>query len=161
MAQIGSVSTELPSVLWGIGPHLAELPGRPHSSWSTGPKPAFPRKSLWAPHGPSHLMSLHRNNYDARMWSSSTSTGGEQQSEINGTTRRYHQRFMLSRKFEVGDLVLRRVLNREGLHKLSPSWEGPFKVTEICCPGCVRLATDNRVPLPNPWNIEHLRKFFT
>jgi hypothetical protein len=33
-------------------------------------------------------------------------------------------------------------------------------VTEICCPGCVRLATDNGVPLPNPWNIEHLRKFF-
>jgi hypothetical protein len=26
-------------------------------------------------------------------------------------------------------LVLRRILNREGLHKLSPSWEGPFKVT--------------------------------
>jgi transposase InsO family protein len=80
--------SELPSVLWGIGPHLVELPGRPHSSWSMGPKPAFPRKSLWAPHGPSHLMSLHRNNYDARMWSSSTSTGGEQQSETNGTTRR-------------------------------------------------------------------------
>jgi hypothetical protein len=57
-------------------------------------------------------------------------------------------------------LVLRRVLNREGLHKPSPSWEGPFKVTEICRPGCVRLATTKGKPLPNPWNIEHLRKFF-
>jgi hypothetical protein len=33
-------------------------------------------------------------------------------------------------------------------------------VTEICRPGCIRLAIDNGVPLPNPWNIEHLRKFF-
>jgi hypothetical protein len=38
---------------------------------------------------------------------------------------------MHSRELRVGDLVLRRVLNREGLHKLSPSWEGPFKVTKV------------------------------
>jgi hypothetical protein len=80
--------SELPSVLWGTEPHPAEPPGRPHSSWSTGPKPAFPQKSLWAPHGPSRSMSLRRNSYGPRMWTSSTSTGGEQQSEMHGTTRR-------------------------------------------------------------------------
>jgi hypothetical protein len=31
--------------------------------------------------------------------------------------------------------VLRRILSREGLHKLSPMWEGPFKVTHIARPG--------------------------
>ena len=40
--------------------------------------------------------------------------------------RRYHCRSVRSRTLEVGDLVLRRVLSREGLHKLSPMWEGPF-----------------------------------
>ena len=64
-------------------------------------------------------------------------------------------------KLWAGDLVLRRILNRPGLHKLSPSWEGPFKVTGVCRPGCVCLATEDGVPLPNPWNIEHLRKFYT
>jgi hypothetical protein len=78
----------------------------------------------------------------------------------NQALRRYHQLFVHSRELRVRDLVLRRVLNREGLHKLSPSWEGPFKVTEICRPGCVRLATTEGEPLPNPWNIEHLRKFY-
>jgi hypothetical protein len=78
----------------------------------------------------------------------------------NQALRRYHQRFVHIRELRVGDLVLRRVLNREGLHKLSPSWKGPFKVTEICRPGCVRLATTEGEPLPNPWNIEHLHKFF-
>ena len=34
--------------------------------------------------------------------------------------RRYHCRSVRSRTLEVGDLVLRRVLSREGLHKLSP-----------------------------------------
>jgi hypothetical protein len=78
----------------------------------------------------------------------------------NQPLRRYHQRFVHSRELRVEDLVLRRVLNREGLHKLSPSWEGPFKVTEMCQPGCVCLATTEGVPLPNPWNIEHLCKFY-
>jgi hypothetical protein len=50
----------------------------------------------------------------------------------NQALRHYHQRFVHSRELRVEDLVLRRVLNREELHKLSPSWEGPFKVTELC-----------------------------
>jgi transposase InsO family protein len=40
MVQIGSTSFR--PYYGGTGPHLAELPGRPHSSWSTGPKPVFP-----------------------------------------------------------------------------------------------------------------------
>ena len=45
--------------------------------------------------------------------------------------RGYHCRNILPRTLEVGDLVLRRVLSREGLHKLSPMWEGPFKVVHV------------------------------
>jgi hypothetical protein len=32
----------------GTGPHPTERPGRPHSSWSTGPKHAFLGRSPWA-----------------------------------------------------------------------------------------------------------------
>jgi hypothetical protein len=78
----------------------------------------------------------------------------------NQVLGRYHQQIMHGRELEVRDLVLQRVLNQEGLHKLSPSREGPFKVTEVCQLGCVCLATTKGVPLPNPWNIEHLHKFY-
>jgi hypothetical protein len=44
---------------------------------------------------------------------------------------RYHSRHIRARTLEVGDLVLRRILSRKGLHKLSPMWEGPFKLTHI------------------------------
>jgi hypothetical protein len=37
--------------------------------------------------------------------------------------------------------VLRRILSREGLHKLSPMWEGPFKVMHIARAGSARLET--------------------
>jgi hypothetical protein len=49
--------------------------------------------------------------------------------------RRYHSRHVRARTLEVGDLVLRRILSREVLHKLSPMWEVPFKVTHIARPG--------------------------
>jgi hypothetical protein len=74
--------------------------------------------------------------------------------------RRYHSRHVRARTLEVGDLVLRRILSREGLHKLSPMWEGPFKVTHIARPGSARLETMEGEPVGNPWNIAHLRKFY-
>jgi hypothetical protein len=158
--RIGSVNSH--PCYRGTGQHPTEPPGRPRSSWSTGPKPVFPRKSSWAPLGSRLSRNLCRDScredmdfIDERRWQAAI-----RNARYNQALRRYHQRFVHSRELRVGDLVLRRVLNREGLHKLSPSWEGPFKVTEVCRPGCVRLATTKGEPLPNPWNIEHLRKFF-
>ena len=74
--------------------------------------------------------------------------------------RRYHCRNIRSGTLEVGDLVLRRVLSREGLHKLSPMWEGPFRVVHISRPGAVRLETQEGTPIQNARNIQHLRKFY-
>jgi hypothetical protein len=74
--------------------------------------------------------------------------------------RRYHSHHVRARTLEVGDLVLTRILSREGLHKLSPMWEGHFKVTHISRPGSARLETAEGVPVGNLWNIAHLRKFY-
>ena len=60
--------------------------------------------------------------------------------------RRYHCRNICPRTLEVGDLLLRRVLSREGLHKLSPMWEGPFKVVHVSRPGSARLETQEGCP---------------
>ena len=73
---------------------------------------------------------------------------------------RYHCRNIRSRTLEVGDLVLRRVLSREGLHKLSPMWEGPFKVARISRPSAVPLETQDGIPIQNAWNIQHLSRFY-
>jgi hypothetical protein len=64
---------------------------------------------------------------DERRWQAAV-----RNARYNQALRRYHQRFVHSRELRVGELVLRRILNREGLDKLSPSWEGPFKVSKVC-----------------------------
>jgi hypothetical protein len=39
-------------------------------------------------------------------------------------------------------------------------WEGPYKVIGVPRPGSVRLTTEDGTELPNPWNIEHLCRFY-
>lgn len=74
--------------------------------------------------------------------------------------RRYHSRNIRPRMLEAGNLVLRRILSREGLHKLSPMWGGPFRVAHVSRPGTAWLETEDGDLVPNPWNIQHLRKFY-
>ena len=74
--------------------------------------------------------------------------------------RRYHCRSVRPGMLEVGDLILRRVLSREGLHKLSPMWVVPFRIARVSRPGAARLETQDGVPIQNAWNIQHLRKFY-
>ena len=74
--------------------------------------------------------------------------------------RRYHCHNIRSRTLEVGDLVLRWGLSGEGLHKLSPMWEGPFRIARVSRPGAARLETQYGVPIQNAWNIHHLQKFY-
>jgi hypothetical protein len=44
---------------------------------------------------------------------------------------RYHDRNIQERSFNVGDLVLRRIQDETGLHKLNSRWEVPFIVLKV------------------------------
>src|SRR3954466_7541646 len=73
--------------------------------------------------------------------------------------RRYHSRKVKDRSLEEGDHVLRRTQSAKDSNKLTPKWEGPYRVRQVTRPGAVRLETEEGVPVSNSWNIEHLRKF--
>ena len=62
--------------------------------------------------------------------------------------RRYHDRNVQQRSFNIGDLVLRRIQDERGLHKVNSRWEGPFIVTKVTWPGSYRItdADGNEVP---------------
>jgi hypothetical protein len=74
--------------------------------------------------------------------------------------RRYHDRNIKERSFSIGDLVLRRVQDESGLHKLNSRWEGPFIVKRVTRPGSYRLQHPDGQDVPNSWNIKHLRRFY-
>jgi hypothetical protein len=73
---------------------------------------------------------------------------------------RYHDRNVRETSFNVGDLVLRHIQKTDGMHKLSTPREGPFIVTEVISPSTYRLQWGDGEGVPNPWNVEHLRRFY-
>jgi hypothetical protein len=74
--------------------------------------------------------------------------------------RRYHDHNVKECSFNVGDLVLHRIQNTEGLHKLSSPWEGPFSMAKVTGPGLYRLQTLEGDNVSNSWNIDQLCRFY-
>ncbi|XP_065026171.1 uncharacterized protein LOC135650616 [Musa acuminata AAA Group] len=76
---------------------------------------------------------------------------------------RIYNRRVRPRPIRLGDLVLRRaeVSNPTRAHgKLTPKWEGPYRVVEIVRPGTYRLVTLAGCSLPRTWNAQNIKKFF-
>ena len=74
--------------------------------------------------------------------------------------RHYQDNNIQRRSFNVRDMVLRRIQDETGLHKLNSRWEGPFIVSKVTGPGSYRITDADGNGVPNSWNIEHLRKFY-
>ena len=74
--------------------------------------------------------------------------------------RRYHDRNVQQRSFNIGDLVLQQIQDETGLHKLNSRWEGPFIVSKVTRPRSDTITDDDGNKVPNSWNIEHLCRFY-
>ena len=65
--------------------------------------------------------------------------------------RRYHDRQVHGRSFNISNLVLRRVMTTKDMHKLSPPWEGPYVIAQILCPRTYQLKDSDGNILTNVW----------
>ena len=66
-------------------------------------------------------------------------------------------------RFTKGDLVMRKVFvntKEKWVGILGPNWEGPYRVRAIICPGTYELETLKGRVISNPWNAEHLRRYY-
>jgi hypothetical protein len=121
---------ELPCLLWG---------NRTTPSRATGETPFFLVYGVEACLPSEIIMGLPRvQSFDESMqeqlWREDVDFINERRwraatrnAPYNQALRRYHQRFVHSMELRVEDLVLRQVLNREGLHKLSPVEKDPSR----------------------------------
>ena len=76
---------------------------------------------------------------------------------------KYHNQRVKLRRFNSGDMVLQKVSQAtkdptQG--KLGPNWKGLYKVVRYSRRGSYYLEGMNGNPLPCPWNLEHLKKYY-
>ncbi|XP_077251873.1 uncharacterized protein LOC143891116 [Tasmannia lanceolata] len=74
----------------------------------------------------------------------------------------YHDLKIHPREFRAGDLVLRKatISQPKKVGKLSPTWEGPYRVREVIRPGSYKLETLGDHLLPHAWNSKNLPKYY-
>ena len=76
---------------------------------------------------------------------------------------KYFNSRVKDQKFQVGDLLLRRVfLNNKDTTAgvLGPNWEGPYLMEEVIPPGTYKIARLNGELIKNYLNGEHLRRYY-
>jgi hypothetical protein len=150
---------ELPHVVWGLRTQVSSVTGYSPFFIVYGLEAVLPTDvAFGAPHiqhyeeGTTeetrkvYLDSIEEHRIAALMWHMRY----EQQ------LRRYHDRNVRERSFNVGDLVLRRIQSTKGMHKLSAPQEGAFIVMEVVNPSTYRLQWADGQGVPNVWNVEHL-----
>ena len=78
-------------------------------------------------------------------------------------TAKYYNNKVKAHPFQVGDLVLRKVVlnNKNPQHGVfGANWEGPYRVKVILWKGTYRLEDLDGKPVPRPWNAEHLKRYY-
>ncbi|VFQ69153.1 unnamed protein product [Cuscuta campestris] len=82
--------------------------------------------------------------------------------EYQRQSKRYHDKKVVLRVFEVGNWVLRKREKSQPTKggKLAQNWEGPYRVEKVVRTGTYQLATSEGKALDNYWNVEHLKKFY-
>ena len=74
--------------------------------------------------------------------------------------RRYHYRNVQQRSFSICDMVLQRIQNEDGHHKLNSRWVGPFIITRVTRPRSYHLQHPDGTEVAKSLNIEHLHRFY-
>ncbi|RDY02646.1 hypothetical protein CR513_13868, partial [Mucuna pruriens] len=111
-----------------------------------------PRNSLFEPSGNEEEL---RTNLD--LLQEAREIAHVKEYAMKTRAERKYNRKVIPRNFKIGDLVLKRTTLSTDKNKLTPYWEGPFRVIEEVGQGAYRLESLKKKKLPRTWNAASLR----
>ncbi|RDX69752.1 Tf2-8, partial [Mucuna pruriens] len=74
---------------------------------------------------------------------------------------RKYNRKVVPGNFKTRDLVLKKITLGINKNKLTPYWEGPFRIVEEVGQGAYRLESLEKKKLPRTWNVASLRMYYS
>jgi hypothetical protein len=154
---------ELPHIVWGLRTQPSKATGQTPFFLVYGSEAILPADVMWK--SPRVEMYNEGKADEARQLEldsieEARCTALVQSARYLQGIRRYHNHNVRERSFSIGDLVLCRIQDESGLHKLNSRWEGPFVVKQVTRPGSYRLQYPEGQDVPNSWKIQNLRKFY-
>jgi hypothetical protein len=125
---------ELPDVVWGLRTQSSKATGQTPFFLMYGSEAILPADIMWK--SPRVEMYNEGEADEARQLEldsveEACCTALVQSARYLQGIRRYHDRNVKERSFNIGDLVLHCIQDESGLHKLNSRWEGPFIVKQV------------------------------
>jgi hypothetical protein len=133
---------ELPNALWGLRTQPTKPTGQSPCFLVYGSEAILPTDVMW------ESPAVEKHNEGISKDSRRVDIDGLEEARCAALVQSarylkgiccYHDRNVKERSFNVGDLILRRIQNTDGPHKLSSPWKGPFTVEKVSGPGSYRL----------------------
>jgi hypothetical protein len=135
---------ELPNALWGLRTQPTKPTGQTPYFLVYGSKAILPTDVVWellAVEQYDEGISEDNGRVDIDGLEEACCAALVQSARYLERIRRYQDRNIKEHSINDGDLVLYRIQNTEGLHKLSSPWEGPFSIAKDTGPGSYHLQT--------------------
>jgi hypothetical protein len=133
---------ELPHVIWGLRTQVSSVTGYSPFFLVYGSEAVLPTEVAFGAPRIQHYeegTAEETRKVDLDIIEEHRVVALMQHTRYEQQLRRYHDRNVWERSFNVEDLVLHRIQTTKGMHKLSAPWEGPFIVTEVVSPSTYRL----------------------
>ncbi|RDX70210.1 Retrovirus-related Pol polyprotein from transposon 17.6, partial [Mucuna pruriens] len=80
---------------------------------------------------------------------------------IKARVARLYNRRVIPREFGPQDLVLRKIVHKADSNKLTPEWEGPFRIKRKLGNGAYKLETLKGKEIPRTWNAASIRMYYS
>lgn len=154
---------ELSAVLWSLRTTPNRATGETPFSLLYGAESILPTELIYGSRqvlAYDELEQEHLRHDDATLLEEDCLQAIMRAARYQQAVRRYHSRKVQARSLEEADLVLRHVQSTKNSSKLTPKWEGPYRVVRVTRPDAVRLETKDDISVRNSRNIEHLRNFY-
>jgi transposase InsO family protein len=148
---------ELPNALWGIRTQPTKPTGQSPYFLVYSSEAIVPTDVMWESPAVEQYdkgMSEDSKRVDINSLEEARYAALVQLARYLEGIRCYHGRNVKECSFNVGNLVLCRIQNTEGLHNLSSPWEGPFSISKVTGPGSYRLQTLEGDYICNSWNVD-------
>jgi hypothetical protein len=159
----GNWIKELPNALWGLRTQPTKPTGQPPYFLVYSSEAILPADVIWdSPTVEQYDEGISEDSIrvDINGLEEARCAALVQSARYLEAIRRYHDRNVKERSFNVSNLVLRCIQNTEGLHKLNSPWEGPFTVARVTGLGLYRLQTLEGDNISNSWNVDQLCRFY-
>ena len=157
---------ELPSVLWAYRMTVRTPTGETPFKLAYGSEEVIPAEV----HMANHRVIMYQDKDNEEQLRLNLDLIDEVRTDAEERTTRYkdlmarqHDAMVKPRRFNIGDLVLKKVslaTKNLALGKLGPNWEGPYRIINCKRQGSYYLEALDGRKLEHPWNVEHLRRYY-